>query len=112
MFNELTLAILTATIPAIMYVATRVAIRIGPNPFIGFRFQDALRDVSVWRRLHQSLLPLLKKQLLLCLGVIPLTAALVFLPAAFPALFVIYLLLILTGVAISFRKALTFMKQF
>lgn len=111
MFSELTLAILTAAIPALMYGATLAAIRIGPNPFIGFRFQLALRDADAWNKLHQLLAPLLKKQLLLCLGVIPLIAALSFLPEFFPALFTIYMMLILSGVVISLRKAVAFMKQ-
>jgi fatty acid desaturase len=100
----LVLAFLTGMIPLIMYGSTKWAIRLGPNPWIGFRISSrVMSDPARWRQVHSELVPLLRKQLLLSLGIIPVTAALIVLPDAFPLALMGYIAIVLGGIAWAAR---------
>ncbi|WP_179605466.1 SdpI family protein [Leifsonia shinshuensis] len=106
MLPELALTLLVSAIPAVTYLLTLLAIKVGPNPLVGFRISSAMRDEHVWSAVHRSLLPLLIKQLLLSLAAVPVVLGLYVFPASFPFLLVSLIAVMLWAVAVAIRHAL------
>lgn len=106
MFPELALTLLVAVIPTVSYLFTLVAIKVGPNPIVGFRISITMRDERVSNAVHRSLLPLLVKQLYLSFAAIPVVLGLYMRPVTFPFLLMSLIVVMLVAVAISIRHAL------
>ncbi|OAN32795.1 hypothetical protein A4X17_16440 [Plantibacter sp. H53] len=105
------LALLTSAIPVITYAGTLIALQLGPNPFIGFRISKELDDPARWRDLHTALLPLLRRQLWLCLSLIPLTTAVLLPPGVYATTLLICIGVMLAAVANSIRYGFDMLRR-
>lgn len=105
MLPELVLTVLVAAIPAVTYLLTLVAIKVGPNPIVGFRISITMKDERVWSAVHRSLLPLLVKQLFLSFAAVPVVFGLYVAPVTFPLLLISLIVVMLVAVAIAIRHA-------
>ncbi|MEN2737171.1 SdpI family protein [Microbacterium sp. X-17] len=105
MLPELTLTMLVAAIPGLNFAFTHIAIRVGPNPFVGFRISTKMKDKQVWDTVHRALTPLLAKQLLLTFVAVPVIAGLYFAPPSFPFLLLSLIVVMLAAIAHAGRRA-------
>lgn len=105
MLPELGLILLVAAIPLVAFLFTRLAIRIGPNPFVGFRISVKMKDEAVWNAVHESLLPLMSKQIVLSASALPVVAALYLLPPSFPVLLIAMIAVMLAAVGVTVHRA-------
>ncbi|WP_426624677.1 SdpI family protein [Leifsonia sp. McL0607] len=102
---ELGLTVLVAAIPVVTYLLTVLAIKVGPNPLVGFRISRKMKDEALWKAVHQSLLPHMSKQILLSITALPVIAALYLLPPSFPFLLIAMVVLMLAAVSVTIRHA-------
>ena len=106
MLTELLLTLLVAAIPLVMYLFTRLALKMGPNSFVGFRISPKMKNRDLWDAVHQSLVPLLSKQVFLAFGAVPVCLGLFLLPSSFPFLLLSYIAVMFIAIALSLRRAL------
>jgi hypothetical protein len=105
MLAELGLTLLVAAIPAVTFLLTLLAIKVGPNPFVGFRISLKMKDEAVWKAVHRSLLPLISKHILLSIAALPVIAALYLLPSSFPLLLISMIALMVAATGAAVRRA-------